>query len=99
MHQYRLEPWGEDQEEAVVSSLKEGQGEVHKVVLALAGPSFHEELVDQTFQEQIIVDAYLVEVEVYVQFLGARHLAEEQGEGEVQELAVVAWEGVGEGVF
>lgn len=83
----------------MVSSLKEAQGEVHKVVLALSGPSFLEELVDQIIQEQIIVDAFQVEGEEYVKFLGARHLAEEQGVKEVQELAAVAWEGVEEEAF
>lgn len=98
LHQYRLATW-EGQEEVVVSSSKEGQGEVHKVVLPLVGPSYQEEFVDQTFQEPIIVDAYQVEVEEYGRFLGAKHLAEEQGVWEVQELVVVAWEGVGEEVF
>lgn len=97
--QYRLLTWEEGQEEVVVSSLKDALGEVHKVVLALVGPLIQVELVDQISQEQIFVDAYLVEVEESLKFQGAIHLAEEQGVWEVQELALVAWEEVEEEVF
>lgn len=83
--------WEKGQEEVVISSLEEEpQGKVHKVALALSGPSLPVELVDQIFQEQVTVDVYQVVAEGYVKFLGKRHLAAEQGVREVRELGVIA---------
>lgn len=81
---------------AVVPSL-EVQGEAHKVALESVGSSYQGEQVAQKFQVQIIEDTYPVEVVGNVKFPGVSHQAAMLGAGEVQELGIVASEGVAQG--